>query len=592
MRRMYLRHTVRKKDGKVHRYWRLVRSVRVGRRVIQQTVAHLGELDEHGRVAARALARRLIGAPEQAALFDDGRRDLTVPVRLKGIGIERSRQFGDVYLALALWRGTGLAQLCEALLPVGKEHVPWEKMAAVLVAARLCEPSSELHIAEDWYRRTALADLLQLDEVQVNKDRLYRALDALLVHKAALEAHLARRCGELFATENEVLLYDVTSTYFEGLAERNPLAQRGYSRDHRPDCKQVCIALVVTFDGFPLGYEVFAGNVHDSRTLQTIVATMEARHGAFGRVWIADRGMASADNLAWLRQTGRRYIIGAPKAELKRFAAPLAAAAGWRTIRDDVAVKLASCPETGETVILCRSAERRTKERAMHDKFGARIEVALGQLAARIARSRRRLDPTQVNRQIGRILQRNQRAAARFIVRLEDDGSPAGFRLRVEHSAAFDDWAALSEGAYLLRSNITDWSDEQLWKAYIQLTQAEAAFRIHKDQLRVRPIWHQRADRVQAHILVCFLAFVLWKALEMWQQRAGLGNSPRTVLEELARIQSHDVVLPSPTHGDIRLRCVTQPDAAQAVLLERLGIVLPKRMRLAEPDLPAIALGA
>jgi len=169
---------------------------------------------------------------------------------------------------------------------------------------------------------------------------------------------------------------------------------------------------------------------------------------------------------------------------------------------------------------------------------------------------------------------------------------PAGFRLHVEHSALFDDWAALSEGAYLLRSNITDWSDEQLWKAYIQLTQAEAAFRIQKDQLRVRPIWHQRADRVQAHILVCFLAFVLWKSLEMWQQRAGLGNSPRTVLEELARIQSHDVVLPTPAHGDIRLRCITQPDAAQAMLLDRLGIVLPKRMRLTELDLPAEAVSA
>ncbi len=586
---MYLRYTIRKKDGKVHRYWRLVRSVRVGRRVIQQTVAHLGELDEHGRLEARALARHLIGSPEQARLFDDGSQDLPVPVRLKGIRIERSRQFGDVYLALALWRGTGLAELCAALLPVGKERVAWEKMAAVLVAARLCEPSSELHIAEDWYRRTALADLLQLEDAQVNKDRLYRALDELLMHKAALEAHLSQRCGELFAVENEVLLYDVTSTYFEGQAEANPLAQRGYSRDHRPDCKQVCIALVVTFDGFPLGYEVFAGNTHNSRTLQTIVATMEARHGMLGRVWIADRGMASADNLAWLRQTGRRYIIGAPKSELKKFAAPLAAAAGWREIREGIEVKLASWPETGETVILCRSAERRSKERAMHEKFSRRIEGALERLAARIARSRRRLDRAQVNRQIGRILQQNQRAAARFEVRLEGDGCPAGFRLDVAYNTSFDDWAALSEGAYLLRSNITDWSDEQLWKAYIQLTQAEAAFRIQKDHLRVRPIWHQHADRVQAHILVCFLAFVLWKTLEMWQQRAGLGNSPRTVLEELARIQSHDVVLPTPTHGDIRLRCITQPDAAQATLLDRLGILLPKRMRLAEHDLPAIA---
>jgi transposase len=589
---MYLRHAIRKKDGKLHRYWCLVRSVRVGRRVIQQTVAHLGELDEHGRIEARALARHLIGAPEQAALFNDGSEQLTVPVRLKGIRIERSRQFGDVYLALALWRGTGLEALCERLLPIGKERIAWAKMAAVLVAARFCEPSSELHIAEDWYRRTALCDLLQLGDEEVNKDRLYRGLDHLLAHKSDLEAHLSQRCGELFAVQNEVLLYDVTSTYFEGQADGNPQAQRGYSRDHRPDCKQVLIALVVTFDGFPLGYEVFAGNTHDSRTLQTIVATMEARHGVLGRVWISDRGMASAANLAWLRESGRRYIIGAPKSELKKFGSELARPDGWHVVQDGVEVKLTTHPETSETVILCRSADRRSKERAMHDKFSQRIEVALHRLAPRIARSKKRLDPAKVNRQIGRILQQNQRAAARFAVTLEADGSPAGFHLVVAYNAAFDDWAALSEGAYLLRSNISDWSDRQLWKAYIQLTQAEAAFKIQKGQLNVRPIWHQREDRVQAHILVCFLAFVLWKSLEMWQQRAGLGNSPRTVLEELARIQSHDVVLPTATHGTIRLRCVTQPDAAQAALLDRLGVILPKRMRLAEPQAQPFAASA
>ncbi len=459
---MYLRHTIRRKDGKVHRYWCLVRSVRVGKRVIQQTVAHFGELDEHGRMEARALARRLIGAPEEAPLFHDGSEPVTAPVRLKGVRIERSRQFGDVYLALALWRGVGLEELCRRLLPMGRERVAWAKMAAVLVTARLCEPCSELHIAEDWYRRTALCDLLQLADEEVNKDRLYRGLDHLLAHKAAVEAHLSERCGELFAVDNDVLLYDVTSTYFEGQAEANPQAQRGYSRDHRPDCAQVCIALVVTFDGFPLGYEVFAGNTHDSRTLQTIVAAMEARHGVLGRVWIADRGMASAENLAWLRQTGRRYVIGAPKSELKKFGSELGLRDGWRTAREGVEVKLTRHPDTDETVVLCRSADRRSKEQAMHNKFSVRIEQALERLSARIARSKKRLDPAAANWQIGRILQQNQRAAARFAIALKPDDCPAGFRLRVEHNAAFDDWAALSEGAHLLRSNISDWSDQQL----------------------------------------------------------------------------------------------------------------------------------
>jgi transposase len=589
---MDLRHTIRRKDGKVHRYWRRVRSVRVGRRVIQQTVAHLGELDERGRIEARALARRLIGAPEEGRLFDDGGDHLTAPVRLKGVRVERSRQFGDVYLALALWRALGLEELCRRLLRPGQERVAWAKMAAVLVTARLCEPSSELHIAEDWYRRTALCDLLQPGDEEVNKDRLYRALDHLLAHKGALEAHLSEHCGELFAVENDVLLYDVTSTYFEGQAEANPQAKRGYSRDHRPDCKQVLIALVVTFDGFPLGYEVFAGNIHDSQTLQTIVAAMEERHGALGRVWIADRGMASAENLAWLRQTSRRYIIGAPKQELKKFGAELAHPDGWRVVQEGIEVKLVRHPETDETVILCRSADRRSKERAMHDRFSLRIEQALERLSARIARSKKRLDQATANRRIGPILQSNQRAAARFAVALKPDGCPAGFRLQADPNPSFDDWAALSEGAYLLRSNIANWSDQQLWKAYIQLTQAEAAFRIQKDQLNVRPIWHQREDRVQAHILVCFLAFALWKSLEMWQQRAGLGNSPRTILEELARIQSHDVVLPTAPNGQVRLRCVAQPDVAQAALLDRLGIILPKRMRLPDDRSPLLAISA
>ena len=580
---MYLRYSTRKKDGKVHRSWRLVRSVRIGRRVIQQTVAHLGELDEAGRLRARSLARSLIGQPEQADLFNDGTGDQTIGVRLKGVRVENTRHFGDVYLALALWRACRLDEFALAQLPSGKEEVPWEKMAAVLVAARLCEPSSELHIAEDWYRRTALSDLLQLNEARVNKDRLYRALDRLLPHKAALEAHLSKRVGELFAIDNEVLLYDVTSTYFEGEASANAQAQRGYSRDHRPDCKQVCIALVVTFDGFPLGYEVFAGNTHDSTTVRTIVATMEARHGTVGKVWIMDRGMASAENIAWLRQSGRRYIVGTPKSELRKWAPALAEKSHWRQIREGIEVKLCAAPDGAqETFILCRSKDRIEKEKAMHARFSARIEQALAKLHKRIAQAKKPLNRDAINRQIGRLLQRNPRAAARFAIELKDADTAAGCTLEVSIRQDFDQWAALSEGAYVLRSNVTEWSDEKLWKAYIQLTQAEAAFRIQKDQLSIRPIWHQREDRVQAHILVCFLAFVLWKTLELWQERAGLGNSPRTLLEELARIQAHDVILPTHTQGEIRLRCVTQPDAAQGALLDRLGIVLPKRIRIPE----------
>lgn len=577
---MYLRYTVREKDGKRHKYWRLVQSVRVGRRVIQKTVIHLGELDEAGRLRAKKFARSIVGLPEELGLFDDGCLDVAVPVRLKGVRVERSLVFGDVYLALALWRALRFDLFYESIMDKGREEVSWGKMAAVLACARLCEPSSELHIAEDWYRRSALGDLLQLSPDLVNKDRLYRALGQILLHKDALESHLSRRFGELFEAQNEILLYDVTSTYFEGEALGNPKAKRGYSRDHRPDCKQVCIALVVTFDGLPLGYEVFAGNTHDSKTVKDIVDAMEKRHGVLGRVWIMDRGMASEENISWLNQTGRRYIIGTPKSEMKKWGFQLADKTKWREIREGIEVQICLSPNGREVFILCRSRDRMEKEKAMHQRFGERIVKALEKLRSRISKSKKKLNRDTINRQIGRILQVNQRAAARFNVELVDDPCPAGFQLRVSVNESFDKWADLSEGAYILRSNITDWDDERLWKAYIQLTQAEAAFRIQKDQLSIRPIWHQREDRVEAHILVCFLAFAMWKTLERWQEKSELGNSPRTILEELSRIQCHDVILPTTDGKEIRLRCIAQPDKAQQALLDRLGLSIPKRMKI------------
>jgi transposase len=455
-------------------------------------------------------------------------------------------------------------------------------MAAVLVIARLCEPSSELHIAEDWYRRTALEDLLGLPADRVNDDRLYRALDRLLPHKEAMEQHLVKRLGELFDISYDLLLYDVTSTYFEGQAERNPLAMRGHSRDHRPDCKQVCIAMVVTREGMPLGYEVFAGNRTDVTTVEEIVEAMEKRYGIAQRVWVMDRGMSSADNIAWLQETGRRYLIGAPKSELKKWSREIADEQDWKTVRDGVEAKVCRGPEGTETFLLCRSADRREKEKAMHERFSKRIEERLASLGRRLERSRKRLDRETIGRQIGRMLAQNSRAAGRYQINVVDDPTQdSGLRLSWKVSPEWDDWAVLTEGTYILRTNIHDWTEEDLWRTYIQLTEAEAAFRIHKSDLSIRPIWHQKAERVQAHILVCFLAYVLWKTLEQWQRRAGLGNSPRTILEEIGRIQSTDVVLPlsDPPGREIRIRCVVRPDKAQAMLIDRLGLRLPERLR-------------
>ena len=583
---MYLRHTTLRKDGKVHRYWRLVRSVRVGRKVIQQTVAQLGELDADGRARAKALARAITGDREQSDLFEPGVAEEAIAVRLKRIRLERGRTFGDVWLGWTLWRALHLDEVLERLLPEGREAVPWSTMAAVLVLARLCEPSSELHIAEDWYRRTALEDLLALAAPLVNDDRLYRALDRLLPHKRTLEQHLVARLGELFALDYDLLLYDVTSTYFEGLAEGNPLAQRGHSRDHRPDCKQVCLALVVTRDGMPLGYEVFAGNRTDVTTVEEIVEAMEARYGVAERIWVMDRGMTSEDNLEWLRESGRRYLVGTPKTELRKWARQIADARDWHAVRDGIEAKQCVGPEGTETFVLVRSIERREKERAMHERFCRRIEAGLERLGQRVRRARRPLDPRRLERQLGRLLERNQRAAGRYVIDFVPDPTvPAGVRLAWTARPEWDDWARWSEGCYVLRTNVADWTPEDLWRTYIQLTDAEAAFRIQKSELGLRPIWHQRADRVEAHILVCFLAYVLWKTLEQWQQRAGLGHSPRTVLEELRRIQSTDVVLPTEDGRELRLRCVVRPDAAQAALLDRLGLELPERLRIRRPRL-------
>jgi transposase len=584
---MYLRYSTRRKNGKTHRYWRLVRSVRRRGKVVQETVAQLGELDAQGCAKAKALARQLMGRGDQRELFEDSSSsEEAVSVHLNRIRLERGRSFGDVWLGWMLWRALRLDALCEEFFPTGREQVPWSTMAAVLVIARLCEPSSELHIAEDWYRRTALEDLLGLPAERVNDDRLYRALDRLLPHKVELERHLRKRLGELFALEYDLLLYDVTSTSFEGLAKRNPLAQRGHSRDHRPDCKQVCMALVVTREGIPVGYEVFPGNRHDVTTVEEIVETMEARYGLADRVWVMDRGRMSADNVAWLQQTGRRYLLGTPKSELRKWSREIADAQAWKEVREGVEVKLCSGPDGTETFVLCRSAERRTKEQAIHERFSQRIEEALSRLARRMEGARRKLDRGPLERQIGRILERNPRAAGRYPIRLvEDQCQQAGLRLVGSTVSAWEEWAKVSEGTYVLRTNIPDWTPESLWQTYIQLTQAEAAFRIHKSELSIRPIWHQTAERVQAHILVCFLAYGMWKTLEQWQQRAGLGNSPRTLLEELARIQSTDVVLPlaDGSKRELRIRCVVRPDPAQAALLDRLGLRLPERLRTPSP---------
>ncbi len=585
---MYIRPSVVRKGGKTYRYYRLVRSVRRNGKVMQETVAQLGELDARGRREAHALAERICGVrvDQQRSFFEEepSSEPPTVAVRLDRLRVERSRRFGDVWLGVTLWQALQLDTLCADVLPVGRERVPWSLVAAIVVIARLCEPSSELYVAERWYERTALEDLLGVPADLINDDRLYRLLDHLVWHKSDIEHHLRTRLGELFAIDYDLLLYDVTSTYFEGVGARNEMARRGHSRDQRADCLQVCIALVVTREGMPLGYEVFDGNTTDVTTVKTIVGTMEARYGLAQRIWVMDRGMRSKSNVQWLQETGRRYLLGAPRSMLAHFAEHVASPHGWQSVHDGVEVKL--CREEGnptEVFVICRSTHRRVKEKAMHARFSTRIDAALRRLAGRIERAKQPLDRAQVERQVGRLLQRNSRAAKRYQITFEAaTDQPAGLRLQWSVDPKWEDWAEQSEGVYVLQTNILDWTPDALWKTYIQLTEAESAFRIHKSDLSLRPIWHQRADRVQAHILVCFLAYVLWKTLEQWQAKARLGNSPRFLLDQLREIHSVDVALPlaDDPHKEVKIRCVVRPEPAQALLLDRLGLRLPQRLRI------------
>jgi transposase len=567
---MYVRRCYREKNGKRHAYWALVESYRTVRGPRQRVVAYLGELDEGGRIGVQQAVQPISNAQEH--LF----RPLSsspawVEVDIHGVRVERSRQFGGCWLGLALVRQLGLSRLLEELLPPGREGISWSVMAQILVLGRMVEASSELRLAEHTYEASPLVELLGVPAEKVNEDRLYRSLDRLLPHKTALEKHLHQRLGELFQLDYDLLLYDVTSTYFEGEAAANPQAQRGYSRDHRPDCKQVNIAMVVSRSGLPLGYEVFAGNRSDVTTVEEIVTTMENKYGQANRIWVMDRGMVSAENVEFLQKGGRRYILGTSRSMLRKFEQQLVDAT-WKQVHAGLEVKLCPGPEGQEVFILCRSAERRLKERAMHDRFEQRIEQKLEKMAA-ICRQRRQ-DPLLLAQRLGKLLGQNSRAAGLFRVHIQTDARGAA-HLEWSKREEWRDWARLSEGCYLLRSNVTDWSGEELWRAYMQLTEAEAAFRIHKSDLSLRPVWHHLERRVLAHILVCFLTYVLWKTFGRWCHDAGLGDEPRKIFAELEQIALVDVVLPTRTGISIRKRCVSRPTEHQAILLQRLGLDLP-----------------
>jgi len=594
--RMFLRPHQRSKDGKEHTYWSLVETVRTANGPRQRTLCYLGELN--GSAQARWLKSIAVfneqGEAQQLKLFpahlevaDDDPE--VARVLVNRVRLERSRQFGACFLGWELWKQLELDQFFEQTVDQETADVPWSRVAAVLAINRLCAPGSELAVEQRWYPATALDDLLEIEDGKINDTRLYRCLDRILPYKTKLEQHLKQRYGELFGAEFDVLLYDLTSTYVEGAAEKNPMMARGYSRDHRPDCEQLVIALIVNREGFPFSYETFDGNRADVTTLETMLRMVERKYGKARRIWVFDRGIVSEENLAAIRQRGGHYLVGTRRSQLKQLEAELLEQ-DWKQVQPEVEVKTVPIPRGEETYILCRTAGRKEKEEAIRNRFSGSMERALNRLQKTIAQGRLK-DRNKMERRLGKIQARHPSVNDLYEVGLRDTAE--GVRLFWEIKEDRKRWRESREGAYLLRTNLPGGSSEQLWSQYMQLTEAEASFRVLKSELAIRPLFHQKEPRIKAHVLVAFLGYALWVTLKHRLQRrpaivsqpslSGVHNaqplSPMKALALLSNLRSADIVLPTTDGREIRLRRITEPDAEQASLLHQLRLSLPERLK-------------
>ncbi len=577
---MFLRQHERTKDGKEHSYWSLVETVRTADGPRQRTLCYLGELNG----SAQARWQKTVevfnehGESTQLKLFPS---ELEVPddptvarVLVKKVRVERTRRFGDCYVGLELWQRLGLEEFFAQHLDRGAADVAWSRVAAVLAINRLCAPGSELAVEQHWYPSTALDDLLHIGKGKINDTRLYRCLDRLLPLKTKIEQHLKQRYGELFQAEFDVLLYDLTSTYVEGAAEENPLMRRGYSRDHRPDCEQLVLALIVNPDGFPFSYELFDGNRADVTTVEAILRTVERKYGKARRVWIFDRGVVSEENLAAIRKRGGEYLVGMTRSKLKQFEAEL-----WKDdfekIRPDVEVKQIQILGGEETYILCRTSGRKEKEKAIRSRFVAKIEKALAGLEKRIAEGKLK-DRFKMERNLGRIQAAHPQVADLYEMVIRD--SKEGARLVWRQKPDQQQWLEAREGAYLLRTNLTAGTAADLWKKYMQLTEVEAAFRTLKSELAIRPLFHQLEKRVKAHVLVAFLGYALLVTLKHLLKHASSEYSPTKVLKRLSELYSVDIVLPTIEGREIWLRRISKLDEEQQKILHQLQLQLPERL--------------
>jgi transposase len=593
---MFLRPHSRDKDGKDHTYWSLVETVRTPDGPRQKTLCYLGELNSSAQ--ARWLTTVEVfneqGEAQQLKLFpshvapppDDPQ---VARVLLNKVRLERTRQFGSCFLGLELWKRLELDRFFEQTVDRESADVPWSRVAALLAINRLCAPGSELAIEQRWYPSTALDDLLEIEEGKINDTRLYRCLDRILPYKTKLERHLKERYGALFGAEFDVLLYDLTSTYVEGAAEKNAMVRRGYSRDHRPDCEQLVIALIVNNEGFPFSYETFDGNRADVSTMETILRMVERKYGKARRIWIFDRGIVSEENLAAIRKRDGQYLTGTPRSQMKQFEAELLKE-DWTRVRPEVEVKKIAIPQGEETYILCRTSGRQEKEKAIRNRFSNSMETALKGLEKAIATGRLK-DRNKMERRLGKIQARHPQVNDLYDLALRD--TPEGARLFWQIKEDRQSWRESREGAYLLRTNLKAETAEELWSKYMQLTEAEASFRALKSELSVRPLFHQLEPRVKAHVMVAFLGYALWVTLKHLLKRrpaivpkpsaSGVDNaqplSPMRAIALLSTLQSADIVLPTTDGREIRLRRITEPTADQKSLLRQLGISLPEHLQ-------------
>lgn len=595
---MFLRKHCKRANGEVYEYWTLCETVRTELGPRQRVVAKLGKLSEEDLAAGwediEALLEGRKPAPCQLLLENTKHISNTSSVAqweladLSKLTVERVREFGNVYLALALWRRLGLHELLSQLMDCGRETVPWAEVAAVLTAGKFCGQASELGVAEEWYARTALEDISGIAPELINDDRLYRGLDHLGKHKDRLCEHLMQRYRDWFGVRFEFLLYDVTSTYFEGQSLGNTKAARGYSRDKRSDCKQVCIGLVCTPEGLPLNYEIFAGNRVDVTTVEDVVRKMEDRFGQAERIWVMDRGMVSEANIDFMRERKALYIVGAPKSELSHFETELVTQEDWNEVQHGLEAKVVAHPDGDgtEKYVLCRSQARGEKEKAMLERQMNRLTEEMLKIDTALRKKKKKeTDLGKIERRIGRWQGRNPAAAQLLDIVVLRDKKQRVLGLQLSCPLEKGVKSDLAKGAYLLRTNCTETDPVKLWRWYMQLTQAEAAFRTAKSDIGLRPVYHQKTNRVEAHMLVCFLSLALWRCLEMWMLGKGLGSNARKLVNALGTIKSMDVVVPVKRRDlevKVRLRTVAKPDEDVAMLLSHLGLRLPSRSKMVQ----------